>query len=64
MDSILEDSMDKLSIHDNVETNKLSTNSFAILDMDVELKNLSILSMDPNNITKNLDVVNINYLSF
>jgi len=63
MDSILEDSMDKLSIHDSVEANKLSTNSFAVLDMDVEIKTLSILNMDLDN-SKNLDVANINHLSF
>ena len=50
MDSILEDTMDKLSIHDNVEANKLSTNPFAVLDMNVELKHLSILNMDLDDI--------------
>jgi len=63
MDSIPEDNMDKLSIHDSVEVNKLSTNSFAILDINVKLKNLSIPSMDLND-DKNLDVANINHLSF
>jgi len=31
MDSILEDDMDKPSIHDNTEINKLSNNPFAVL---------------------------------
>ena len=36
MDSIPDDNMDKMSIHDSVEANKLSTNYFApIADMDV-----------------------------
>jgi len=63
MDSTLEDSMDKMSIHDNVEANKLSTNYFAPIapvDMDVALKTLSIFNMDPQDI----DVAHINHLSF
>jgi len=47
MDSILEDSMDKMSIHDSVEANELSTNYFVPIDMDVTLKMLSIFNMDP-----------------
>jgi len=38
MDSIPEDDMDKLSIHDNMEINKLSNNPFAVLtpqDIDI-----------------------------
>ena len=64
MDSILEDSMDKMSIHDNVEANKLSTNYFApITDMsvmDAPLQALSIFNMD----TQGIDVAHINHLSF
>jgi len=60
MDSILEDSMDKMSIHDSVEANELSTNYFAPIDMDVTLKTLSIFNMDPLDI----DVTHINHLSF
>jgi len=63
MDLTPEDSMEKMSIHDNVEANKLSTNCFApIADMDImdaTLKTLSIFSMDPLNI----DVAHINHLS-
>jgi len=60
MDSTPEDSMDKMSIHDNVEANELSTNPFAPLDMDVTLKTLSIFNIDPLDI----DVAHINHLSF
>jgi len=60
MDSIPEDSMDKMSIHNNVEVNELSTNRFAPINMDVTLKTLSIFNMDPLNI----DVAHINHLSF
>jgi len=64
MDSTPEQDMDKMSIHDNVEANKLSTNYFApIVDMDVmdaTLKTLSIFNMDPQDI----DVAHINHLSF
>jgi len=63
MDSTPEDSMDKMSIHDNVEANKLSTNYFApiaLVDMDVALKTLSIFNMDPQDI----DVAHINHSSF
>jgi len=60
MDSIPEDSMDKMSIHDSVEANKLSTNYFAPINMDVTLKTLSIFNMDPLDI----DVAHINHLSF
>jgi len=60
MDSIPEDSMDKMSIHDSVEANELSTNYFAPINMDVTLKTLSIFNMDPLDI----DVTHINHLSF
>jgi len=64
MDSIPEDNMDKMSIHDNVEANKLSTNRFApIVDMnimDATLKTLSIFNMD----LLDIDVAHINHLSF
>jgi len=60
MDSIPEDNMDKMSIHDSVEANELSTNYFETLDMDVTLKTLSIFNMDPLDI----DVAHINHLSF
>jgi len=64
MDSIPEDNMDKMSIHDNVEANELSTNRFApLIDMDImdaTLKTLSIFNIDPLDI----DVAHINHLSF
>jgi len=64
MDSILEDNMDKMSIHDNVEANQLSTNRFApITDMDVmdaTLKTLSVFNTD----LLDIDVAHINHLSF
>jgi len=64
MDSIPEDNMDKMSIHDNVEANKLSTNRFApITDMDVmdaTLKTLSVFNTD----LLDIDVAHINHLSF
>jgi len=64
MDSTLEDDMDKMSIHDNVEANQLSTNHFApIADMnimDAPIKMLSIFNTDPLNI----DVAHINHTSF
>jgi len=64
MDSTPDDSMDKMSIHDNVEANKLSTNYFApIADMDVmdaTLKTLSVFNMD----LLDIDVAHINHLSF
>ena len=63
MDSTPEQDMDKMSIHDNVEANKLSTNYFtpiAPVDMDVTLKTLSIFNMDPQDI----DVAHINHSSF
>jgi len=64
MDSTPEDSMDKMSIHDNVEANKLSTNRFApLVDMnimDAPIQTLSIFNMDPLNI----DVAHINHSSF
>ena len=40
MESILEDEMDKLSIHDNIQVNRLSNNSFSVLDMDVNEMNI------------------------
>ena len=67
MDSIPEDSMDKLSVYDNVEANKLSTNYFAPIvpiDLDVKLKQLSTFNKDPDITHKNFDVANINHLSF
>jgi len=64
MDSIPEDDMDKMSIHDNVEANQLSTNRFApITDMsvmDATLKTLSVFNMD----LLDIDVTHINHLSF
>jgi len=64
MDSTPEDSMDKMSIHDNVEVNELSTNRFApLVDMnimDAPIQTLSIFNMDPLNI----DVAHINHSSF
>jgi len=64
MDSIPEDNMDKMSIHDNVEANKLSTNRFAPIVnmniMDATLKTLSVFNMDPLDI----DVAHINHSSF
>jgi len=64
MDSIPDNSMDKMSIHDNVEANKLSTNRFTpIADMDVmdaTLKTLSVFNTD----LLDIDVAHINHLSF
>jgi len=64
MDSILDNSMDKMSIHDTVEANKLSTNCFTpIADMDVmdaTLKTLSVFNTD----LLDIDVAHINHLSF
>jgi len=64
MDSTLEDDMDKMSIHDTVETNQLSTNRFApIADMsimDATLKTLSVFNTD----LLDMDVAHINHLSF
>jgi len=63
MDSTPEQDMDKMSIHDNVEANQLSTNYFAPIapvDMNVALQTLSIFNMDPQDI----DVAHINHLSF
>jgi len=64
MDSIPEDNMDKMSIHDNVEANQLSTNRFVpITDMDVmdaTLKTLSIFNTD----LLDIDVAHINHSSF
>jgi len=64
MDSTPEDDMDKMSIHDNVEANKLSTNRFVpIVDMnvmDATLKTLSVFNTDPLDI----DVAHINHSSF
>ena len=36
MDSIPEDKMDKLSIHDDVQVNRLSNNPYSVLNMDVD----------------------------
>jgi len=60
MDSTPDNDMDKMSIHDSVEANELSTNYFAPIDMDITLKMLSVFNMDPQNI----DVAHINHLSF
>ena len=64
MDSILEDNMDKMSIHDNVEANQLSTNRFTpIADMnimDAPIKMLSVLNTD----LLDIDVAHINHSSF
>jgi len=64
MDSIPDDSMEKMSIHDNVEANKLSTHCFTpIVDMnimDAPIKMLSIFNTDPLDI----DVAHINHTSF
>ena len=40
MDSIPEDKMDKLSIHNNVQVNRLSNNPYSVLDMDVDEMNI------------------------
>jgi len=64
LDSIPDDSMEKMSIHDNVEANKLSTNRFVpIVDMnimDATLKTLSVFNTDPLDI----DMAHINHSSF
>jgi len=60
MDTTPEDSMDKMSIHDSVEANELSTSYFEPLNMDITLKMLSIFNMD----LLNIDVANINSSSF
>jgi len=71
MDSIPDHDMDKMSIHDNVEANKLSTNystpiiniNAPIVDMavtDTTLKTLSVFNMDPVDI----DAACINHSSF
>ena len=40
MDSIPEDEMDKLSIHNDVQVNRLSNNPYLVLDMDVDEINI------------------------
>jgi len=64
MDSIPDDSMDKMSIYDNVEANQLSTNySTPIADlniMDAPIKMLSVFKTD----LLDVDVAHINHLSF
>jgi len=64
MDSIPDDSMDKMSIHDNVEANQLSTNCFTpITDMnimDAPIKMLSVFNTD----LLDIDVTHINHSSF
>jgi len=64
MDSIPDQDMDKMSIHDDVEANKLSTNySTPIIDMaitDTTLKTLSIFNTDPVD----MDAACINHSSF
>ena len=41
MDSIPEDEMDKLSIHDDVQVNQLSNNPYSVLNMDVDEMNIN-----------------------
>jgi len=71
MDSLPDHDMDKMSIHDNVEANKLSTNystpivdiNAPIVDMavaDTTLKALSVFNTDPAN----MDAAGINHSSF
>jgi len=71
MDSIPDHDMDKMSIHDNVEVNKLSTTYSApitdintpIVDMTIEdttLKTLSVFNTD----LVDIDAACINHLSF
>jgi len=64
MDSIPNEDMDKMSIHDNVEANQLSTNRFTPIAnmniMDTPIKMLSVFNMDPLDI----DVAHINHASF
>jgi len=64
MDSIPDDSMEKMSIHDNVEANQLSTNYFTPIAnmkvMDAPIKMLSVFNTDPLDI----DVAHINHASF
>ena len=40
IDSIPEDEMDKLSIHDDVQVNRLSNNPYSVLDMNVDEMNI------------------------
>ena len=40
MESIPEDKIDKLSIHNDIQVNRLSTNSFSVLNMDVNEMNI------------------------
>ena len=40
MDSIPEDEMDKLSIHDDAQVNQLSNNPYSVLDIDVDEMNI------------------------
>ena len=40
-EAILEDKMDKLSIHDDMQVNRLSNNSFSVLDIDVDEMNIN-----------------------
>ena len=40
MDSIPKDEMDKLSIHDDVQVNRLSNNPYSVLNMDVDEMNI------------------------
>ena len=41
IDSIPDDEMDKLSIHDDVQVNQLSNNPYSVLDMDVDEMNIN-----------------------
>jgi len=64
MDSIPDDSMEKMSIHDNVEANKLSTNYFTpITDMDVMDAPINMLSVFNTDLL-DIDVAHINHSSF
>jgi len=64
MDSTPDDSMDKISIHDNVEANQLSTNRFApITDMNIMDATLQTLSVFDTDLL-DIDVAHINHSSF
>ena len=56
--------MEKMSIHDNVEANKLSTNYFTpITDMDVMDAPINMLSVFNTDLL-DIDVAHINHSSF
>jgi len=44
MDSIPEDEMEKLSIYDSMEVNRLFNNPYAVLNMDVDKMNINNFS--------------------